>query len=295
MFTHPSRRTFLQTTATIAGSLILPTSIFAKPSPNFHFIHTDTLNHWPVADPVQWSLEHSHDPIFARAAEGLSNLTVNDGDRIIRLVVRRCSLNLVELQSGCVVVHHWGSHRADLKPFFKDHGLARPEIEVVLRDRKKETVTTQHGDDFLYGVPLASDFDLEPFQSKWERRFEQEADDWQAAPGTSSGFAWDGLEDGSIPWKAMKSAWRRSGPGVCQNCEGKAFLVNFGVPWTGMLSRTPRFEHVCGKCLRVFRDETVDVRAWMMANLDRDVQPGCEMVWGKKVERMPLPSQKASA
>jgi hypothetical protein len=137
------------------------------------------------------SAKCTHEPILERANEGLKNLTSNDADRIIRLVVRRCSLNLLELQSGRVVVHHWGSNLADLKPFFKTHGLARPEIMVLLRDRKKEVVTTKSGDEFLYGVPLASDFDLDLFQSKWAGRFEQDADDWQAAPGS---FLWLCLE-----------------------------------------------------------------------------------------------------
>lgn len=279
-----NRREFLQTTAAIAGSFILPTSLFATPSSNFHFLHVDSYKHWPVADPVQWSLENAHEPILERAAEGLGKLSSSDGDRIIRLIVRRCSLNLLELQPGRVVVDHWGSHRADLKPIFKSHGLARPEIEVVLKDRKKETVTTLTGDSFLYGVRLASDFDLELFQSKWERRFTQEADDWQAAPGTSSGFAWDGLEDGLIPWVALKSAWRQGGGVVCQNCETPTILTSFGLRQVGMFNRSGIVEHVCGECHRSFRDETVDVKAWIVANLDVDVLPAFEMVWGKRVK-----------
>ena len=279
-----NRREFLQTTAAIAGSLLLPQGIFAKtPDQRFFFIHTDTLNHWPVADPVQWSLQNTHEPILARAAEGLGKLSENDGERIIRLVVRRCSLNLLEVQPGRVVVDHWGSNRADLKPFFKSHGLTRPEIEVVLRDRKKETVTTLTGDSFLYGVPLASDFDLELFQSKWERRFENEADDSQAAPGTSSGLAWDGIPDGSIPWAAMKSAWRRGGSVVCQNCSGEALLVNFGLRQAGVFNRAGFIEYVCGACRRSYRDSVDDVGGWMAANLDAEVWPGYEMMWGKKV------------
>jgi hypothetical protein len=278
-----NRREFLQTSAAFAGSFILPQSIFAKPSSNFHFIHADTLNHWPVADPVQWPLEHAHKPILERAADGLSKLTVSDADRIVRLVVRRCSLNLLEVRERQVVVDHWGSHRADLQPFFKTHGLTRPEIEVVLRDRKKETVTTLTGDSFLYGVPLASDFDLELFQSKWERRFEQEADDWQSARGTSSGLAWDGLHDGSIPWVALKSAWRRGAGVACQNCSGPTFLVNFGLRQAGVFNRCGFVEHVCGTCRRSYRDETVDVKAWMAANLDAEVWPEAEMVRGRRV------------
>lgn len=280
-----TRREFLQTSATIAGSMILPKAVLATPELNFHFIHADSCTSWPIADPVQWSLQNAHDPILARAAEGLAKLKTSDGDRIIRLVVRRCSLNLLELHPGRVVVSHWGSHRADLKPFFKLHGLARQEIQVVLRDRKNETVTTLTGDSFLHGVRLASDFDLELFQSKWQKRFEQEADDWQAAPGTSSGFAWEGMEDGFIPWAALKSAWRRSGPGGCQNCSGETFLMNFGLRQVGVFNRCGFVEHVCGACRRSFRDESVDVRVWIVANLDEVVQPTDELIWSRRVTR----------
>ena len=280
-----NRREFLQTTAAIAGSLILPKAVFATSAPKFHFIHADSCMAWSVADPVQWSLEHAHEPILARAAEGLAKLSSSDGDRILKLVVRRCSLNLIELQSGCVVVHHWGPNRADLKLFFKSHGLARPEIEVLLRDRKKETVTTLTGESFLYGVPLASDFDLELFQSKWERRFVNEPDDWQAAPGTSSGFAWDGLPDGLIPWAALKSAWRQGCPGACLNCSGTTFWTNFGLRQVGMFNRCGFVEHVCRECRRSFKDESVDLKAWMAANLDEGVRPDAEMVWGRRVAR----------
>ena len=280
----PTRRHLLKTTAAIAGSCILPQSIFAKPLSNFHFIHTDTLNHWPIANPVQWSLENAHEPILARAAEGLGKLSENDGERIIRLVVRRCSLNLLEVQRNQVDVQFWGQQGlADLKLFFKSHGLARPEIEVLLRDRKKETVTTLTGDSFLYGVPLASDFDLELFQSKWQKRFVNESDDWQAAPGTSSGLAWDGLADGSIPWSAIKSAWR-SGSGACLNCYGETVLTNFGLRQVGTFNRVGFVEYVCGECRRSFRGESVDVKAWIMANTDVEVWPTHEMIWGKRLK-----------
>lgn len=281
-----NRREFLQTSATIAGSLFLPRTVFATLSSNFHFIHADSCMSWPVSDPVQWSLQNAHEPVLARAAEGLSKLTVSDGDRIVKLVARRCSLNLLEVQPGRVVVDHWGSNRADLKPFFKSHRLARPGIEVVLKDRKKETVTTLTGDSFLYGVPLASDFDLELFQRKWVSRFEQEADDWQAAPGTSSGFAWDGIPDGFIPWTALKSAWRRGASGVCLNCSGETLLTNFGLRQVGMFNRASCFDSVCGTCRRLFRDKSVDVKAWMAANLDAEVWPEAEMVWGRRVARI---------
>jgi len=283
-FFHPSRRHFLQVATATLTAWLLPHRLFATPAdPRFHFLQIDSQHSWPVADPVTWALQNQGQPILERAADGLAKLTPTDGERVIRLVVRRCGLNLLELQPGLVVVHHSASNQADLRPFFKQHRLARPEITVQLRDRKKGSTTTKTGDDFLYGEKIATDFPLDLFVRKFANRFTHEPDDWQAAPNTNSGFAWEGIEDGQIPWAALKSAWRRAAPGVCLNCSGQTVLVNFGLPWTGMLSRSPRFESVCGQCLRVFRDETVDVARWMAASLDADVQPGYEMVWGKRV------------
>lgn len=285
-----NRRHFLQATAAVTASLVLPRSLVAcRPDRSCWFLHADTLTSWPVADPVRWSLDHAHEPVLERAAEGLRKLTPEEGDRIIRLVTRRCRLNLIELQAEQVVVQHWGTQgQADLRPFFKQHRLARPEIEVVVRDRKKEAITTQHGDDFLYGDRLAPDFPLDLFLSKWRSRFEQQPDDWQAAPGTSSGFAWDGLEDNRIPWAALKCAWRRAAPGVCLNCDGETLLVNFGLRPVSMFNRSPNFVHVCGTCRRSFRDESVkDVAGWMAMNLNAEVRPSFEMVWSQRVKLEP--------
>ena len=111
-----------------------------------------------------------------------------------------------------------------------------------------------------------------------------EADDGQAAPGTWSGFAWDGVEDNLIPWASLKSAWRRSAPAICQNCDSPTILVNFGFPWVGMFSRSPRFIHLCSKCSRSFGDESVkDVNGWMALHLEAEVWPGYEMVWDRRV------------
>jgi len=233
-----NRRHFLQTAAAVTASLVLPRSLFARtPDRSFWYIHADALDSWPVADPVWWSLDHANDPILERATEGLRKLPPDDGDRIIRLVVRRCRLNLLELHPDQVVAHHWGQLRADLRPFFKQHGLARPVVEIVLRDRKNEIVTTQTGDDFLFGDRLAADFPLELYLSKWSNRFVQQPDDWTAAPGTWSGFAWEGVEDNRIPWAALKSAWRRAAPMICENCDKTILLVNFGFRPSGLFNR----------------------------------------------------------
>jgi len=282
--TMTTRRQFIQTAATLTAWLV-PRSLFARnPDRTFWFIHADSCTSWPVADPVAWSLDHAHEPVLERAGEGLRRLTPDDGDRIIRLIVRRCRLNLLELHVDQVVVHHWGQQRADLRPFFKQHGLARPEVLVSLRDRKKEIVTKQTGDSFLYGFPLAADFPLDLYLSKWAKRFNLQPDDWTPAPGTRSGFAWGGVED-SIPWIALKAAWRQAAPLICLNCDQPTILNNFGQPWTGMLNRTAKFIHVCSKCRRTFRDDSIkDVPGWVALNLEAEVWPDCEMVWDRRVK-----------
>lgn len=283
---NPSRRQFIQTTAAVAASVVLPRSLAAgNADRSFWFVHADSGTFWPVADPAKWSLEHAHDSILERASEGLAKLTPDDGDRIIRLVVRRCRLSLLELHPGRVVVHYWAKSRADLRPFFKTHRLARPQVEVVLRERKTEAATTQTGDDFLFGDRLAADFPLTLYQSKWQGRLVNQPDDWTPAPGTRSGFAWGDVQD-NIPWIALKAAWRRTTPMPCLNCDQPTILTNFGVPWDGLFNRTPRFLHVCGACRRLFKEESVkDVNGWLEANLDSEARPDAEMVWDRRVKR----------
>lgn len=284
-YIQPSRRDLLKSIAVPLTAWLLPRSLFAGNPDRFHFIHADSCTSWPVADPVQWSLQNAQEPILERASEGLAKLTADDGDRIIRLVVRRCRLNLLEVRPEQVVVHHWSSQRADLRPFFKQHRLARPQVEVVLRERKKEVATTHPGDDFLFGDRLAANFPLDLYLSKWQGRLVNQPDDWTPAPGTRSGFAWGDVED-NIPWIALKAAWRRTTPLSCLNCDQPTILTNFGVPWDGLFNRTPRFVHVCGTCQRSFRDESVkDVEGWMERNLDAKARPDADMVWDRRVKR----------
>jgi hypothetical protein len=288
---QPSRRDLLKIAAAAIASLILPRNLFAgKPDKSFWFIHSDAGDSWPVADPVQWSLENARQAILERASERLLTLTPSDGERILRLVTRRCKLNLLELLPEQVVVHHWAEQgRADLRPFFKTHGLARREIEVVVRDRKKEVITTQSGDDYLYGERLLpfwplNVFWLNRYLKKWDRRYKEESNDWTAAPGTWSGFGWKGIEPNLIPWAALKSAWRRAAPTICQNCDTPTILVNFGLPQCSMFNRETRFIHTCRNCRRLFEDNSIDrwkVGQWMVTNLDAEVWPDFDIFWGK--------------
>jgi hypothetical protein len=287
---NASRREFLRATATVLGSLALPGCLRGHAIDDSRWVvHIATGDSWSVADPVAWSLENAHRTILGRASEGLRNLTPGDGERVIRLVTRRCALNLIELHPDRVVVHHWGQQGlADLRPFFKDKGLARREIEVVVRDRKREGFTTQTGDQYLYGEALAAGFPLGLYLGKWEQRFVDRPDDRLAAPGTSSGYAWEGVESNGIPWTAMKSAWRRTVPTPCPNCDGPTMLTNFGYRRSGMLGREPRFVHVCGPCRRSFQDHSVrEVSGWMRANLDAEVLPEYVMIWNRRESLRP--------
>src|SRR5271165_1398204 len=63
---------------------------------------------------------------------------------------------MIEVSPRRVVVHHWGQQgKGELRPFCKQHSLAKQGVEVVLIDRKWEASTPQHGDDFLrYKDPM---------------------------------------------------------------------------------------------------------------------------------------------
>ena len=280
-----NRREFLQSSFAIAGAALIPHKLFASPTPTFNFIHTTTRNSWHVTNPAQWCWDHKHDPILERAFDGLCSLSMNDSDRIIRLVVRRCGLNLIEANPNQVTVHHWSQQIADLRPFLKANQLTSPGVQVTLLDRKKEIATNKTGDDFQYGQPIAKHFPIELFLSKWNNRFQQEHDDHLATPRTNSGLAWDGLELGRIPWAALKSAWQRSQSLSCLNCSGETILVNFGYRQVGVFNRSPNFVSVCPQCRRSFVDDSItDVAGWMATNLETDFCPVGEVVWGKRVE-----------
>jgi hypothetical protein len=292
MFDQPSRRSFLQTALAAAAFLVLPRFLFASQTPtSFWFLHSATGEAWAVDDPVPWSLENARQPVLEQASEGLLKLTPADNTRIIRLVTRRCKLNMIESSGGRVMIHFWGQQgQGDLRPFFKKHGLTKKRIRVVLIERKREVSTVQSGDDFLYGERLPPFWPSRAYWRKWQRRDVEERDDLNAAPDTWSGFGWKGTEPNCIPWAALKSAWRRTTPLLCLNCDQPTILVNFGLPQCSMLNREARFIHVCQKCRRSFHDYSIDrfdVQTWMVANLDAEVLPDFMIVWGKPVKWQP--------
>ena len=95
----PTRRMFLQTAVAAAASLLLPGGVRAGgTSGSFWFLHAPTGESWAVDDPVAWSLENAGQPVLERARERLVTLDAADPRRVIRLVVRRCRLNLIEVR-----------------------------------------------------------------------------------------------------------------------------------------------------------------------------------------------------
>ncbi len=148
-------------------------------------------------------------------------LDSSDPHRVIRLVTRRCQLNLVEIQGRRVVVHFWGQQgQGDLRPFFKKHGLARKGVQVTLVERKREVSKIQSGDEFLYGDRLFPFWALkvcgvDAYRKKWERRFVEESNDWRAAPWSTSNYCWEGVEKRQIPWRVLKSAWCHEAAPLC--------------------------------------------------------------------------------
>ena len=288
MYDHliPSRRNVIRSTAAVLASAFFPWNFFSKkPDESFWFLHADTGASWEIPDPVKWPLANVNLPVLVRASEGLRKLSSQDGDRIIRLVTRRCCLNLLEISPGNIVVSYWGqTGMADVRPFFKKHQLARNDVQVFLKDRKKEIAISHTGDDFLFGEKLAADWPLDLYLMKWRWRFLFQPDDWTVAPGTWSGYAWEGLEPNRIPWAALKSAWRRGNAIPCRNCDRPTMLVNFGEPWTALFRRSPRFIYVCRACHRSFLDDSIsDVEDWMMSNLDAQVRPGFVMNWDRPI------------
>ena len=286
-FLHPSRRNFLKTIASAFAAFVLPKSLFAgKSDKAYWFVQIDTGNAWPVTNPVRWSLENANQPVLSRATEGLLKLTASDRERIIRLVVRRCRLNLIELNPGHVLVQHWGQQgQADLRPFFKAHHLTRRDVEVVVFDRKNEIQRVQSGDDFLFGDRLSRDWPLDLYRRKWNGRHKHESDDDSASPGSPSGYAWIGVENNRIPWAALKSAWRRKTASHCLNCDQPTILTYFGNPWVGMFNRRPHIVHACLKCQRSFEEPVKNMEEWMAMTLDVEDLPDFVMMWNIRVKR----------
>jgi hypothetical protein len=283
-----NRRDFL---CSVAFSLVAHSDTTVdKAKSGYFFVDTTTPKHWQVHDPVRWSLENADQHVLQDAAKGLSGLTVTDGDRIVRLVVRRCNLNLVELRPENVIVHYWANDGlADLRPFFKANDLARSEVTVVLRNRKTEAICSQSGERFLYGVAIANDSILFKYETKWRNRYVHDGDDQCTAPLRSVGFIWKNTDDvGAIPWNTLKNTWRSSVPPRCLNCDTPTVLLQFGRRPVGMTNRVSFLTFGCFECRRTHTVQpSGTIERWLAMNLDAENQPTHQLVWGKPVPLIP--------
>jgi hypothetical protein len=241
----------------------------------FWFIHGQTGTTFQVDDPISWCVQHRDEGILAPARDRLVTLGPADADRIVRLVVRRCKLTLLDVRPRRVLVHFWSREsRADLRSFFKVHGLAHDGIEVMLLQRKEEFIWTRRGDDFLYGEPHPC-FPWDVYQEKWMRRNDQEADDWTQAPESLTNFSWEGLPAPFIPLAVLKCIWLREQAPDCPNCETPEVMLRFWWRrrvWVGGLNSY--LTRGCFACRRVFiEDFPGNLLEWVVKTLERGLWP----------------------
>lgn len=268
-------------------------------SDRYYLLRVLTGESWPVADPVAWLLEHRLDPLLHRGRERLLTLGPEDGNRIVRLVTRRCGLVLIDLVSpASVVVHHWAEPPPDIRQFMKDKGLAKHEVKVALENVKNEVVVIQPGDAFLYGRPVEPTFPWPQFEAKWQHRLVPEQDDWQGAPLTRSTLCWDRADlEGTIPWAALKCVWRRDQASPCPNCHTPLAVLRF--VWCLPIYCIGLKEIIrgCFRCRQEFRENIdSDFRGWLVSHLDYELLP-TQHHWGivKADLQWRYPSRQAQA
>ena len=245
-------------------------------SDRYFLLHAPTGESWQVTDPVGWCLEHRLDPLLSRGRERLVTLGPEDGDRIVRLVTRRCGLVLIDLASPwSVVVHHWAEPPPDIREFLKNRGLAKHEVKVALANTKNEVVALRPGSDFLHGEPARPRFPWRRFEAKWRRLHVQEPDDWQAAPLTWNTLCWDEADqERVIPWIVLKSIWPRDQAPPCPNCDTPLVVLRFLWVLPILFSGIRRITRGCFGCHQEFT-ETVewDFWAWLVKTLNYELLP----------------------
>ena len=244
--------------------------------PACSFLHVTTGESFPVDDPVAWCLENSRNPLLAPASERLLLCDVRtDPQRILNVVYRRCGLNLAESRPGLLVVHFW-TVLANLRPFCKLHRLARPDVRVATVRHKNGLVIVQPGDCFLYGERLGDSFPSMGYRKRWERRHEKQLDDGAASPSGYSSYSWEGVAKGRIPWAALKSIWRREHPTPCPNCDVPLAAWAFSWRHRTLLSMHGFVARCCFACRRDFQEDAGDLWPWLAATLDPDVLPASQ-------------------
>ncbi len=244
------------------------------PTPYF-FLHAESGESWPVTEPVSWLLAHADEPVLGRARERLLTLGPEDGDRVVRLVTRRCGLALVHVvREAHVVVHYW-SAMPDLRPIFRQHRLARPGVRAMLWNRKNDVVTVfESAEAFMFGGPVEATFPWWQFEEKWRRRHILEADDWQVAPHTLGTLCWEQAStERTIPWTVLKSLWQHDQAPACPNCDTPLLALRFLWVLPIMFSGIRKITRGCFRCHREFEEWVDDFWAWLVTHLDPDLLP----------------------
>ena len=202
-----------------------------------------------VPNPTAWCIANAHTPLLSRARERLElSDSDTEQDRVLRVVLRRCGLLLLEQRgSSFLAIQYWKDRSSvidSLRPYFREHGLATPEVIVALINRKREQTDVVAGDRFLYGDPVNDAFPWEEFRQKWESRHQLEADDDQQSAGV---FCVKFAGPYPVSWSTLKECWsQEEGIPHCQNCDEP--LVVAGRRGHGRAWR------VCLNCQRSFED-----------------------------------------
>jgi hypothetical protein len=165
----------------------------------------------------------------------------------------------------------------------KAHALARADVRVLLHELKHGILVVTNGTEFLYGSPLHPAFPLQIYLDKWDQRDRHEPDDWTPAPHSWSNFCWPGIPPRSVPWAALKSAWRRSSAPSCMNCSGPMIVFQFGLWRATLLNLYPRFRYFCVGCKRCIEDDKLwEAEDWLRRNLEAETMPTHRRdLWGR--------------
>lgn len=242
--------------------------------PADHSILDPVTGHfWQVKDPVEWSFQNVDKAVLARARNGLRSLLPTDSDRIQRLLVRRCGINLIRINTRSIEVQYWGNlGLADLRPFVKHRRLGSRHIKVVLIDRKREQVRIRKGADFLYGSPIQDPSVVPVYIRMWDQRHRIESGDWGCAPCSNTAFGWRDAKSNGMPWMVLKGLWRQTTPEKCPNCDLRMICSKIDSKRCGISFRPRRaVTFMCSSCCRV-HDFPID-DTWFIGNLDMNLWP----------------------
>lgn len=228
---------------------------------------------WAVVDPISWCLANAHQPLLAPARHRLLTLDARtDQERIANVVLRRCGLNLVDIWSPDRVVIHYWTALADPRPLFKEQRLARPEVQVAHLRHKTGAVLLQPGDHFLFGETPWPGFRWAQYREKWDRRAQEEADDWM--PANRSTYSWERMSERWIPWAVLKAIWRQEDAPLCPNCDVLLILIAFRLARHLLSANDAYLDRACFSCRRCFRYWSWgDLWPWLVQHLEPALLP----------------------